>query len=193
MNHWIKKITFYANRYPVTTSVTVLNLLIFIGNNSGAFLPVIAYPGALDLYSFFAHFSHLDLIHIGFNLLILWKIGPLVEQRLGAPKFTILILLLWSGLVTGGFFLLQHPSLGFSGIGLGLLAYTGILYRHDRVFSQTILKWVAFNVLIGLLPQISFLMHFLGSALGLVLGFIIHPDYEAERIKKKFEEHEMFL
>jgi rhomboid protease GluP len=186
MQNWITKLKFYWNRYPITMILTVVNLIIYLLNHSGLIYPVIVYPGMINLYTFFGHFSHISLMHIGFNLLILWQIGPLIESRLSRIKFLFLIATLWLGLVGGGLLWLKTPSLGFSGIGLGLLAFTGLLYRSEKKFSQSLLKWVAFNVLIGLLPQISFLMHFLGALLGLGLGFVLKPDYEEVRLREIF-------
>lgn len=191
MKNWIKKLKFYWSHYPITVVLTVMNLVIYVLNHSGLIYPVIVYPGMLNLYAFLGHFSHIDLIHIGFNLMILWQVGPLIEQRITRLKFVFLLSLLWLGLVGGGLLWMTHPSLGFSGIGLGLLAYTGLLYWNEKEFSRSLLKLVGFNVLIGLLPQISFLMHFLGAVIGLALGFLLKSDYQAVT-KRNFLSHESF-
>lgn len=73
-------------------------------------------------------FTHLDLSHIFFNMLVLFFLGPMVESALGAKRF--LILYLASGIMGGvaQMFLSTNASiLGASGATMGVtLAFAGM-------------------------------------------------------------------
>ncbi len=85
-------------------------------------------------------FLHADVIHILFNMLGLFFLGPTLERHWGGRKF--LIFYLGCG-VTGGLFytllaalkfLWTGPMIGASGAILGMLAACAILFPHFIVF-----------------------------------------------------------
>lgn len=159
----------FLRDFPITSAIVALNLGIFVLNHLGIIPPIISLPRELNVYNALAHFSHIDLMHIAFNMLIFVQISPLIEQKIRGFFYLSIIIALWCLLITGGFYFSTHPSLGFSGIGLGLMTFCGLLYYQNHQFSQQILGWTAINILIGFLPGISFLMHFLGAIAGLII------------------------
>ncbi len=105
-----------------------------------------------------AIYLHGGLLHITFNMLAVYQIGPLVERLFGPARFFILYTL--SGLCGALVSTLAGTSLtvGASGAIFGLmgaLLYYG--YRHS-ILSRflPILRWAAINFLLGLVtPQVD--------------------------------------
>lgn len=177
----------YTQKHPFVVSLFFLNLFIFGYNQIPSYAPIIAYPGLFDFSFILAHFSHISWWHLGVNMLVLLQVGSIIDQLISAKKFMILVVLLWLGLVLGAYMWMQTPSLGFSGIGIGLLSYLGsLLYYQNQALSKNILKWVAINVLIGFLPQISLLMHLLGALIGIGLSFFIKADQNIFKHSERF-------
>lgn len=183
----------YFQNFPVTSSVLIINIIIFILNKSGQINPIVSTPGVINLQAFLANFSHYDLMHFIFNMLILWNISPLIEVKfhssgfsrdsrstgLGILIYGVVILTILALTTLGVARLSEYPTLGFSGIGLGLMVFAGLIYWKNREISKQLLGWAVANVFIGLLPGISFAGHFVGVMAGaLVFGiiYIISPQ-----------------
>jgi membrane associated rhomboid family serine protease len=85
-------------------------------------------------------FLHADVIHILFNMLGLFFLGPTLERHWGGRKF--LVFYLGCGVAGGLFytllvalkFLWTGPMIGASGAILGMLAACAILFPHFIVF-----------------------------------------------------------
>jgi membrane associated rhomboid family serine protease len=114
-------------------------------------------------------FTHVELIHLGCNLLTLWFLGPPLERLLGRARFLTLYFL--AGLTGSAFvFWLSGPasnSIGASGAVFGLIAALLIIMRRQRQDIRQVLLWLGVNVLITLvnLGSISWQAH-LGGFLG---------------------------
>ena len=105
-----------------------------------------------------AAFLHYGPIHLGMNMLVLWLIGPALEDYLGHGRYALLYLvsglagsagaLLWSGNV---------PTVGASGAIWGIMGAAVILeWRRIYVFGGQAMGLVVFNLAITfLLPGIS--------------------------------------
>jgi membrane associated rhomboid family serine protease len=114
-------------------------------------------------------FAHVEIWHIGFNMLVLWALGPQVEALLGRGRFLALYLL--SALAGSVMvFWLAEPAgstLGASGATFGLLgALVIIRFRTHREMSQLAL-FAGIFVLISVIgpDSISWEGH-LGGVLG---------------------------
>jgi membrane associated rhomboid family serine protease len=122
-------------------------------------------------------FTHVQLMHIGMNLLTLWFLGPTLEQVLGRARFLALYLL--SGL-TGSVTVLwfsdpNSVTLGASTCLFGLIAALIIVLRKlGRDFRQ-ILMWLVLNIIVTLLwsQHISWQGHLGGLVGGLAISFIL--------------------
>ena len=191
---------FFGGRAPVTTSLLVLNILMFgvtwmamaaAGESLG--LRVLwgmggeaSYRlGASFPYSIFiqhewyrlvtAMFLHGGLIHIGFNMMVLMDIGPVVEEVYGSARF--LFLYLATG-VTG--FLLSaisgHKSLGASApilglIGLMIAITTKRSGAHMQQLRSRLISWVVSIFVFGfLMSGVDNWAHAGGLAAGFGLG-----------------------
>jgi rhomboid protease GluP len=127
-----------------------------------------------------AVFLHGSLIHVGFNMMTLLNIGPLVEELYGSARYLFIFI------VTGimGYVASSasgHVSVGASGSLLGLvgaiIAVTGGRQNAGaKMIRNQLLTWVVGIAIFGLLmPAIDNYAHAGGFAAGYLLGRII-PD-----------------
>lgn len=117
-------------------------------------------------------FTHVELMHIGFNMLALWFLGPQLEAVIGRVRFLALYLL--SGLTGSAFVYWLSPeftqTVGASGAIFGLMgALLVVAIKVGADYSQ-ILLWLGLNVFITVVGvgQISWQGH-LGGLVGGVL------------------------
>lgn len=122
-------------------------------------------------------FTHLDVAHIGFNMLALWFLGPQLERVVGRTRFLALYLLaalagsatvMW---LSGD----QTITFGASGAVFGLMGALIVLVLKVRGNVQPILIWLAFNVAYTFFGpgSISWQGHFGGLVGGAVVAAII--------------------
>ncbi len=120
-------------------------------------------------------FIHAGPIHLGFNMLILWQAGTLLEPLLGRLRFT----LLYTAAVLGGSFgaLLLAPNtitIGASGGVFGLMGALFVMERSGLLgFGRS---GIGFLILINLfitfaVPRISIGGHVGGLLAGLSVGW----------------------
>ena len=147
----------------------------------GAFLLNLPAPEAGAWWRFLSTgFVHLNLMHIGFNLWVLFDVGRMYEARRG-----------WGNLVTafavGTFMGAYLTSLAQSGdvvalVGAsgGVLGVAGALLADalrgrggsDRALTRGLLQWMALIALISFIPGISLWAHAGGVVGGLLWGFV---------------------
>lgn len=83
-------------------------------------------------------------MHVIFNALLLYMVGPQLEDRWGAGRFLIFILsaILLGGLMVCVSFLLGLSAgwvIGFSAAGLALIIAWGMIFSHQHIFIFGIL------------------------------------------------------
>jgi membrane associated rhomboid family serine protease len=185
----------------VTLTLIALNVLVFIlvratGGGTGTALPELALIPVGDVYLVdgratlvdgvaegawwqlvTATFTHVELWHIGFNMLALYILGPQLEMVLGRSRFLALYLL--SGLTGSAFvyWLAEERSVtvGASGAIFGLMAALLIVAVKVRGDVQALLTLVAVNVVITVLGAgfISWQGHLGGFVGGLALAMVL--------------------
>ena len=158
--------------YPVTFTIVLANVLVFLGINLGLMLPPVLENSQLSPSDLWAHFAHMDLFHLVSNLIMAVFIGLFLEKTLGHFNYATLIAFIWVSLTVLMFMVPSGMSLGFSGIGLGLLCFGFLYFRHNKTISQFLWPLLFLNILIGVLPGISGWGHFLGAVCG-AFGYII--------------------
>ncbi len=126
-------------------------------------------------------FTHVQLIHIGFNMLALWVLGPQVELAFGRARF--LGLYFGSTLAASATIMLLSSPLGWtvgaSGAVFGLLAALLVMAIKVRGNVQSIAMWVGLNVAFtvfgaGAISWQGHLGGFVGG-LAIALGVIYAP------------------
>lgn len=121
-------------------------------------------------------FTHLELMHIGFNMFALYVLGPPVELALGKSRF--LGIYLFSALAGGvAVYVLSHPNsstLGASGAIFGLMGTVLVLSYLYKGDMTNILIWLGLNVALTFMlgSQISWQGHLGGLVGGIYAGWL---------------------
>jgi len=128
-------------------------------------------------------FLHFGLIHLLFNMFVLFNIGLFMEDLAGRIEFSVLYLV--CGLGGSAASLWWHPSIvsaGASGAIFGLYgALLGFLLRHRGSIPAESLAslrkgaftFIGYNLLYGLRPGVDMAAHVGGMATGFVLGLFL--------------------
>jgi len=170
---------------PVTLSLIVVNVLAFLAQQATRggvdqwgvlFGPVVEAGQWWRLLS--SGFLHGSLMHIGFNMFLLYALGSQLERGIGSARFALLYFgALFGGALTVMLFDWDQPTLGASGAVLGIAGGFAVALwsqgndpRKSPIFGLVIL-----NLGLPLLvPGISFWGHFGGVAAGaLMAGLLI--------------------
>ena len=125
-----------------------------------------------------AMFLHGGLLHIGFNLMVLMDIGPVVEELYGSARY------LFAYVVTGvcGFLLSSFRGIPAVGASTALMGLIGVLIAitskrggiQMQALRSRLISWVVSIFAIGfLMPGIDNWGHFGGLAAGFVVGKIL--------------------
>lgn len=117
-------------------------------------------------------FLHEQVMHIAFNMLSLWWLGPPLEAALGRIRYLALYLL--SGLGGGALSYLlaaqNQPSLGASGAIFGLLGATAVLLRRMNADMRPVLILLGLNLAFTFFgPNIAWEAHVGGLVVGAAL------------------------
>ncbi len=128
-------------------------------------------------------FLHFGIIHIAFNMLLLYQLGQLLEPAIGRIRFALLY---FSALLAGsaGAILLQPNELvgGASGAVFGLMgaAFIGLRHRGVNPLTTGLGTVLVLNLLITFtLPGIAIGGHIGGLIGGAVAGWVVlAPSYK---------------
>ncbi|MFK7995694.1 MAG: rhomboid family intramembrane serine protease [Granulosicoccus sp.] len=169
---------------PVTLTLIVINVAMFAGQFATQDLLTslgLLYGPSVKAGQYWriltSGFLHGSILHIGFNMYLLYMLGPQLEQGFGSLRFS----LMYFGSLIGGalavlLFGFTQPTLGASGAVLGLagamfiaLWGRGISPRQSPVFGLVVLN-LALPLLV---PGISFWGHFGGVMAGAAMAFIL--------------------
>jgi membrane associated rhomboid family serine protease len=124
-----------------------------------------------------AGFVHVSLLHIGFNMYLLFILGRLLEPSIGTPRFVVLY---FASLLAGSFAaLLIEPNTvgaGASGAIFGVLGATFVIARGRRL--DAIAGQIGILILINLVftfadSAISIGAHVGGLVCGILCGLLI--------------------
>ena len=122
-------------------------------------------------------FTHVDLLHIGFNMMALWFLGPQLEATIGRARFVSLYLL--SGLTGSAFVYWLSPvhslTVGASGAVFGLMGALLVVAIKVRADFSPILMWLGLNVVLTFLGRgfISWQGHLGGLVGGVLIALVI--------------------
>jgi membrane associated rhomboid family serine protease len=200
---WSKGLSeFFGGHAPVTTAILILNVIVFAAEIMGTMhagkmggLSILWGMDGETLYRlgacygpamFVGHewyrlvtamFLHGGLIHIGFNMVVLLDIGPMVEEVYGSARYLFLYLVMGiAGYLLSA--LAGHFSVGASGAILGIIGLLiAITTRRGgmqmKELRSRLISWVvtifALGFLVGGLRTDNW-AHFGGLAAGFLLG-----------------------
>ncbi len=190
---------------PVTLTLLVINIILFAGQslpdgiipnsiftgNSLTSMGVLYGPAVQDgqIWRILSSgFLHGGIVHVGFNMYLLFMLGPQMEQGFGSLRFCLMYFgSLFGGALAVLLFDFSQPTLGASGAVLGLagamfvaLWARGVNPRQSPVFGLVVLN-LALPLLV---PGISFWGHFGGVAAGAALATVLVWLPEKNRASK---------
>jgi len=199
---WSKGLSeFFGGHAPVTTALLIANVVMFAaellgtmhaGRISGLGIlwgvdPETAYRlGASNGYAVLAlhqwyrlitaMFLHGGLIHIGFNMMVLLDIGPVVEELYGSARYLFIYVL--TGVLGFAMSMFFHPALGASGALMGLIGVliavtTKRTSMEARALRSRLISWAVSVFVFGFFVHADNVAHLGGLATGFILGKIM--------------------
>lgn len=123
-------------------------------------------------------FMHFGLIHIGFNMYLLYMLGQMLEPALGRVKFLLVYVAALLGGSAGSLLLDQQTAIsaGASGAVFGLmgLAFVGYYLNGANPLNTSIGSLLMINLVITfLIPRISIGGHLGGAAAGALMALVV--------------------
>lgn len=169
---------------PIVTGLIIINALIFLvesgGNNTlrrDFFVRAFEVDVNGEWYRIITSgFLHSGLIHVGFNMYLLYAIGSQLEKRYGWMTFIGLYL---AGLIGGslGVFLVEPTSaaVGASGAVFALMGFLVVIQWKNgiNVMQSGVGRLVLFNIVFSFFPGISLGGHVGGLVTGVIAAFIV--------------------
>lgn len=135
-------------------------------------------------------YTHGGLIHLGFNMVVLYQVGPLIEDRIGAARFFTLYT--FTALTATFLGLVWHPFVpvvGASGSLFGLIgfavAYFHRLGPHTHTVRNFMFQWAAIAFIFGLLMGADNAGHLGGALGGAAFGLLLPLGIRGDRILSK--------
>ncbi len=120
-------------------------------------------------------FMHVEIWHIGFNMLALWVLGPQLELAIGRARFIALYFL--SAFAGSALVLWAAPTnsstLGASGAVFGLMAALLVLAFKVGGSYQQILMWIGINAVLTFSFGFSWQGHLGGFLGGLAVAVVL--------------------
>lgn len=136
-------------------------------------------------------FIHFGIMHLAFNMLWLWDLGNMVEDRKGTLFLAIFILIV-SGSSNWVQYLMASPGFGgMSGVVYGLLGYIWMKGKYDpasrlALHKTTVIMMIGWFFLCFLLPHIANWVHTVGLVVGIAWGYLTSPHFKQQL--RKFKE-----
>jgi membrane associated rhomboid family serine protease len=124
---------------------------------------------------FTSMFLHLNVMHIGFNMLVLWMLGPQLEQILGHVRYTVLYLVAGIGGSVASFWFSDPGTIGIgaSGAIFGLMGAYVVVGKALRSDITQVVGLIALNVVIGfVVGGIDWRAHLGGLATGALVAAV---------------------
>ena len=122
-------------------------------------------------------FFHSGLIHIGFNMYLLWQLGQQIERVLGPLRYLAVYFVTLIGGSAGAILLDPDvPVVGASGAVFGLIGFTVFLYRSRGIglFDTGLGFLIVINVLFSFRGGVSLGGHGGGLLIGMLLGILFY-------------------
>lgn len=129
-----------------------------------------------------AVFLHAGLLHLGFNLVALASIGPVVEGLYG--RLTMLAMFV----ITGALANLGSQWMGLAGVGIGasggIMGLVGVVAGYGqrvgtsngRALRDRMLKWAGYTIVMGFAVHANNWAHAFGLVLGAAFGYAVRIE-----------------
>ncbi len=157
-----------------------------LSNDLLLYAPFVAAGEWWRLYT--SGFLHVGLMHLGFNMFLLYLLGQLLEPTLGRTRFAVLYLVALVGGSLGSMVLQQDvAAAGASGAVFGLMGAAFVAYRQQGInpMQTQIGPLLVLNLLLSfVLPGIAWGGHLGGLIAGGVAGAILFATDGADRARR---------
>jgi membrane associated rhomboid family serine protease len=176
-----------ASAFPATIALIAINVIVYLieigGGGGGLANPSGKMIEDFGLYGPFvaegewyrlvtSGFLHASLFHIGFNMLLLFFLGRLLEPALGTPRFLVLY---FASLLAGslGALVLEPNSIGIgaSGAIFGLAGATFVIARGRGM--EALAGQIGFLIVFNLIFSFSARNVSVGAHLGGLIGGVV--------------------
>jgi membrane associated rhomboid family serine protease len=176
-----------ASAFPATVALIAINVIVYLieigGGGGGLANPSGKIVEDFGLYGPFvaegewyrlvtSGFLHASLFHIGFNMLLLFFLGRLLEPALGTPRFLVLY---FASLLAGslGALVLEPNSLGIgaSGAIFGLAGATFVIARGRGM--EALAGQIGFLIVFNLIFSFTARNVSIGAHIGGLIGGVI--------------------
>jgi membrane associated rhomboid family serine protease len=180
--------------FPATVVLIAINVVVYLveiakgGGGLGELSVTTIYemgglfgPAVHELHQWWrivtSGFVHVSVFHIGFNMLLLFFMGRLLEPAIGSLRFTVLYFVcLLAGSFVALWFSPETVSAGASGAIFGLLGATFIIARGRKL--DAVAGQIGFLIVFNLIftfsdGQISVGAHVGGLVAGVLCGLLI--------------------
>jgi len=136
-------------------------------------------------------FTHGGILHLGFNMMVLYQVGPLIESELGKSRFLVLYTLTaLTATLLGYFWHPMTPVVGASGSLFGLIGFAVAYYHRlgqpGRYIRDFMFRWAVYAFIFGLLVGADNAGHLGGALGGAALGLVMPLRYLPKSPAAKF-------
>lgn len=135
-------------------------------------------------------YTHAGIIHLGFNMLVLYQVGPLIEREIGSHRFVTLYTMTALTATFLGF--LWHPAVpvvGASGSVFGLIGFAVAYYHRmgppGQALRNFMFRWAVFAFIFGLLVGADNAGHLGGALGGAAFGLLLPLSFRGRRASAK--------
>ena len=158
------------------------NLLVHAG---AQFWPLVLYQGEWWRCLTYAY-THGGIIHLGFNMVALYQVGPFIETELGAARFLVLYTVTaLTATALGYFWHPMAPVVGASGSLFGLIGFAVTWFHRmgppGEYIRNFMFRWALFAFVFGLLVGADNAAHLGGALGGAILGLILPIGVRGQR------------
>ncbi|MEV4419632.1 rhomboid family intramembrane serine protease [Patulibacter sp. NPDC049589] len=121
-------------------------------------------------------FLHAGIIHIAFNMLLLWFLGSEIEGREGSGRFALIYLVGLLGGSLGAIIQTQGVTVGASGAVFGLAGYLVVEMRRrgENIFQSQLGFLLVINLVLSFRPDVSWGGHLGGLVFGALAAVALH-------------------
>ena len=137
-------------------------------------------------------FLHGSLLHIGFNGYALANLGPALEAAIGRRRFFVVFVGCGvASFVASTFLSPRSLSIGASGALFGLIGF-GVVHGRMRggtlfrAFSDDLLRWALFGLVMSFIPGIDWAAHVGGLISGCVAGRFVGLSPRTSLARERF-------
>jgi len=132
-------------------------------------------------------FTHGGLIHLGFNMVVLYQIGPQLEEEIGPSGFISLYVITALAATFLGY--IWHPVVivvGASGALFGMIGFSITYFHrigghHAHAQRDFMLRWAFFAFIFGFIVGADNAAHLGGAVSGAIIGLIFPISLRSRR------------